>query len=260
MKTHIANKLIFLLIANSLLWAAPANLRKELATSGLIITYKCKPEQRVTLRRYMLSEGLTYFSQLQKEARVGAYHVFFSRYVDNESWDMVVLVLFSKQAGVANWRQIESQMPAGLSAIALQTVQAISTTPVTYFGPTQEKANQDHSVFLIIPYKVMIPKADYLTYFNSYVIPQLQGWQQQRNLTDYSLSVAEFPAERDWSSLLILEYPDDSALADRDKTVAAVRETLQNDRQWKVFANQKINIRTEGRAVVSDEIQVPVKH
>lgn len=254
MKTPIAHQLAFLLIATSIMCAASTPAANDLSLPGLIITYKCTPAQRVDLRRYMLAEGFPYLAQLQRAGSVSQYHVFFSRYVDSDSWDMMVVVLFAKDKGLSPWRDVESQTPAGLPREALQHVQSINTTPVTYFGTGAEASKNENPVFLIIPYKVTISKSDYLTYFDSYVVPQLHGWQEENDLASYSLCWADFPPDRPWSSMLILEYPDDAALGRREKTVAEVRKRLQNDSRWKLLADMKVNFRTEGRAVVSDEI------
>ncbi len=260
MKLYLPHQLAFLLIATSMMCATSRPAANDLSLPGLIITYKCTPAQRLDLRRYMLSEGLPYLAQLQRTGSLSHYHVFFSRYVDSDSWDMMIFVLFAKDKDRTHWRDVESQNPAGLSREALQHVQSITTTPVTYFGTLAEASQNQDPVFLMIPYKVTISKSDYLTYVDSYVLPQIRGWEEESDLANYSLCWADFPPDRSWSSMLILEYPDDAALGRRETTVAEVRKRLQHDNQWKLLADMKVNFRTEGRAVISDEIRESIHH
>src|SRR5689334_10335708 len=86
----------------------------------LAITYRCNPDQRAMLRDRMLrGGGVARFAGWKKEGVLQDYHILFNSYVDSETYDMLALLTFETYAGVARWREIEKEMPGGLSNDAL---------------------------------------------------------------------------------------------------------------------------------------------
>jgi len=231
-----------------------ADFKDQQNLQGLIITYKTTPAHRVDLREYMSSEGISHLRELQHTGIINFYQVFFSRYVDNETWDMMLIVSFPDAAGMARWREVELQSPAALTGRGLATVQFVGTTPVNRVRGFTSGQNSSSSVFLIIPYKVLAPAVDYLRYFDGYVVPQLEGWRKEKALLGYELYTAQYPAGRPWASTLVLRYTNDAALADRERIISKIRDRLRNDPSWKAFADNKANIRSEQETVVADEL------
>ena len=80
----------------------------------LIIQYKCLPGQRAEFRRRVLATGLHNFDRWQADRLLAGYHLFFSRYVDTNGWDMLALVTFHQYGDVARWRRVEESLPAGV--------------------------------------------------------------------------------------------------------------------------------------------------
>lgn len=245
-------QLLLLVVLSSVLCCADSH--DQATVQGLIITYKAALTHRIELREYWLSEGMARLTELQQTGVIDSYQVLFRRYVDNESWDIMLIVSFSGSADLAHWRDVELRFPAALNSSVLAKVQSVSTVPVLRVRSTAPRQNAHEPVFLVIPYKVLSPMADYLRYFTGYVVPQLDGWRDENALLGYDLYTAQYPAGRPWASLLVLRYANDASLADREKIISKVRDRLQNDPSWKAFADNKTNIRAEQEAVVADEL------
>jgi hypothetical protein len=167
---------------------------------------------------------------------------------------MMLVVRFADPASLARWREVELKSPAILSGRGLAEVETVTTTPVSLARRSPPVEKSPTSVFLVIPYKVTAPAADYLNYFDGYVIPQLAGWREEKILVGYDLFVAQFPAGRTWSSMLLLQYTDENALAQREETIARIRSRLENNSAWKSFADTKASFRTEQQSVVAEEL------
>jgi hypothetical protein len=227
--------------------------------TGLIMTYKCKPFERLALREQMASAGLQRLEQLTANGILSSYRVLFSRYVDNDNWDMMLIVLFRDKATQARWREVESESPAVLTGIALTKVDSVSTTPGDLVMSNAPSGVHPGSVFLVIPYDYKVSTSEYLHYLDGYVRPQLDSWVAENNLAHYEIYIARFGASRPWSALLVLEYNDEEALASRNRVIARVRERLKENPAWKSLAEGKENIRVEKQAVVGDELRLSKK-
>lgn len=227
--------------------------------TGLILTYRCQPSQRLTLREHMASAGLQRLEQFRANGILSSYRVLFSRYVDNDSWDMMLIVLFQDDAAQARWRDVESESPAALANMALTKVDSVSTTPADLVVSNAPSGLHPRPVFLVIPYDYKVSTSEYLHYLDGYVIPQLDNWVTEKNLSHYEVYIARYGASRPWSALLVLEYIDEQALASRNRVIARVRERLKENPAWKSLAEGKENIRLEKQAVVSDELRASKK-
>jgi hypothetical protein len=227
--------------------------------TGLILTYRCKPAQRLALREHMASAGLRRLEQLSANGILSSYRVLFSRYVDNDNWDMMIIVLFPDQAAQTRWCKVESESPAALAGVALTMVDSVITTPADLVMSNAPVGLHPGSVFLVIPYDYKVSTLEYLHYLDGYVMPQLDNWVAENNLAHYEVYIARYGASRPWSALLVLEYADEEALALRNRVIARVRERLKGNPSWKSLAEGKENIRLEKQAVVSDELRVSKK-
>jgi hypothetical protein len=254
MPFHARRTLLLLLVA---VWSilCHSDSPDHEATQGLIITYKTALAHRIELREYMLSKGIAHLRELQQKGVVNSYQILFNRYVDNETWDMMLIASFSKPADLVRWREVELRSPAALSGRRLADVQVVTTTPVARVRSVAPRQSSHDPVFLVIPYKVLVPMTDYIKYFDGYVAPQLDGWRDENVFLGFDLYTAQYPAGRAWASMLVLRYADDASLADRERIVSKVRDRLRNDPSWKAFSDNKGSIRSEQEAVVADEFQ-----
>jgi hypothetical protein len=247
-------KLSFVLLLYAPIVWSQTNPHAESGPRTLIFTYKCTPAQRLALRGYMSHGGLKQLEQWKNNGILSGYRVLFSRYVDNDNWDMMTLLSFADSTALSRWRDVERQSPAGLNSEALATVTSISTTPADLARSNFPGSDDRRSVFLVIPYDYSVSTNEYIRYLDVYVVPQLNGWHDEQALMHYEIFIARYGTARPWSALLLLQYVDEEALGTRDRVVTKVRDKLKEDPSWRLFAESKQNIRVEKEAIVSDQL------
>jgi hypothetical protein len=219
----------------------------------LAITYHVAPANRAALREQMEGAELAQFQAWKDEGILQDYRVLFSRYVDTANWDMLALLTFARYADVERWKRIEQTHPAGLSAKALALTTSINSVALDLARNERLPGTPD-SVFMVIPYHVVIPTDEYLNYVDGYLVPQTEGWMQEGALAGYGLYLVRYTADRPWESLLILEYAGDHGLGKREAVVAKVRERLKANAKWKAISDGKKDVRVERQAVVADAL------
>lgn len=232
---------------------------KASGPATLIIQYRCPIASRASLRLAVKGESLTQFEKWKTSGLLAGYRLLFSRYVDNNHWDMMALLSFRDGAAASRWKEIEALHPAGLPASMLSIVGSVSTYPVDLARSAAPSTPPAEPAFMVIPYNFTVTSAEYIQYFDDYVRPQLQGWTRAGVLAGYALYLQRYTAARPWDGLLVLEYRDDSSLGRREEVVARVRQELQSDAKWKALAEGKHNVRTEKEAIVADELVAPNK-
>jgi hypothetical protein len=217
----------------------------------LIIMYHTTPANRVAFRHEL--ESVTgQWRRWKDEGVLQDYRLVYNRYVNSANWDAMALLSFAGDAGLARWKRIETESPAGLSPKALELTTAIDTVPADSMRENG-KSTQD-TVFLVIPYEYVVAVNDYIQYLDDYTLPQLDGWMQEGVLAHYAVYLARYPAGRPWQSLLVLEYKGDRGLAARDATVAKVRAKLKDNAKWKAISDSKKNVRNEREPVIADPL------
>ena len=231
------------------------NPRLEGGPKTLILTYKCAPARRLTLRGYMSHTGLKQLDLWKNSGMLSGYRVLFSRYVDTDTWDMMTILSFPNSTSLYRWKDVERRSPAGLGPPGLAALVSVNTTPADLTRNDFPEGDNRRSVFLVIPYDYSVSTNEYIRYLDEYVVPQLNGWHREEVLAHYDIFVARYGTARPWSSLLILEYASEEALGARERVVAKVRDGLKNDSSWKAFAENKQNIRLEKEAIISDELR-----
>jgi hypothetical protein len=107
----------------------PANVR-EVGTTSLMILYRCSPDKRSALRSYMEQDGIPRLRKMITSGAIANEKVLFSRYVDTDNWDMLVLLDFPSPSKAAQWQAQERENPAGLDQYALKLISGISTYPL----------------------------------------------------------------------------------------------------------------------------------
>lgn len=95
---------------------------------------------------------------------------------------------------------------------------------------------------------------EYRKYLQEYTFPQMEGWIEEQVLQTYSIYLTRYPAGRKWTALLVLEYKNDAALAQRPAVQTKVRERLAKIPSWKAISDNKQSIREEGQVVVADQV------
>jgi len=239
------------LLALFLLLLAGAALAEDKPAS-LVITYQMAPEERPGFRQQLMDTALPRFQEWKDKGILQNYRILAARYVDAGNWDFMAIVSFAKTADLERWKEIEKTAPAGLPVTLAGVTSSIASAPADLIR--EEGSPAKGAVFLVIPYEYLVPVGEYVTYLDGYTLPQFKGWIGEKVLAEYQLFLARYPAGRPWNALLLLEYQNEAALADRDRVVQLVRSRLKDNPEWKAWADNKKAIRDERQAVVADEL------
>ena len=234
-----------------------SHLLEQTGPTGLLIFYRVPPANRTGFRRMMTTSGITQLHRLQSQGAFAASHLYFSRYAESDSWDMVLFLSFNTYADVSRWNRVEVETPGGLPAPALALTSAVSTYPVDVVESrsSDTPSENDHHVTVVVPYLVVVPIPDYVKYAAGYVQPQMDGWMQTDIRSRYQLAVGRGAAGKPYSAVLLLEYKDDESFGGRDAVLAETRKRLMSNPAWKAYADNKQTIRTEKPLIITDEIR-----
>ena len=226
------------------------------APASLIITYHVAPAARPAFRRELETTGVQQFQAWKNVGMLSTYRLLFSRYADSDNWDAMALLTFPSVAEAERWRGVERESPAGLTQGALAMTRTIQTTAVSMARGKAAAETPTNPVYLVIPYANLVSASDYLKYADGYMAPQFDGLIDESVLSRYELFVATFSAGRPWSSMVILEYRNNDALARRDTAEGSVRSRLSARPEWKAFSDTKKSIREEKQLVIADQISL----
>jgi hypothetical protein len=222
---------------------------------NLLITYRCEPADRPAFRAYLKSEGIRRFEEWKKEGVFEEYRFFFNWYVDEGTWDAMVMVRFREWTDVAGWKKIEESFPGGLSRAGLRFAEPLVTTSADVVWQKTgdgEPPDRKESVFPLLRYEYLGLVSEYKAYVDGYVIPQLDGWIDAGVLGSYQVLLNRFPTGDRWGSLLVLEYKDLESFGRRKHTKYKVREGLRENPEWKAYSDRKRTIRREKEPVITE--------
>lgn len=224
------------------------------ATQSVIVSYRSTPAGRPALLHTLRDQLAPRLHTLQANGSLAHYRILFSRLVDANTWDAVLVLDFQNQAQATAWRALDATMPAGLNVANETAVTSVESTPSDSIGSGGPADGGADPVYMVIPYDYFVSTTDYTSYVRSYVFPQTDGWITAGALNAYQLYVARYAAGRTWMSLLILAYHGDDGLDRRNDVVAATRKALAANPDWAARAAGKSHIRTEKAAMVADLI------
>lgn len=220
----------------------------------LVIAYHAQPANRAALQRELAASGAQQFAKWKNKGLVKDYRLLLNRYVDTDNPDALAVLTFATPADEQRWRRSERTTASGLSAKALALVSEIHTSAVETIRTGRSTPETRNSVFVAIPYRVLVSGSEYRKYADGYVIPQFEGWMQEGVLSHYSIYSSKYPAGRPWNAMVILEYKDDASLARREAVVASVRAKLKDNPEWKAISDSKKNVRDEQQLVIADAV------
>ena len=234
--------------------AAPAANPTAAGTTALVLEYHASPVNRLALRQFMQAEGLQQLARWKTEGLLSGYKVLFSRWTDNQNWDMLILLNFPNAATMSRWREIEASMPAGMPPKALALVNKIDTNPGDLY--LEGGASKGSGVYVVIPYDYLVSTEKYLAYLRGYLVPQLDGWLKEGVLNQYSVYFGRYVVGRHWSALMFYEYNGDEGLGLREQTQARVRADLvKNNPGWVEWSKDKGQYRVNRQYIIADELK-----
>lgn len=221
-----------------------------MARPALVVEVSVKPKDRAALRRAMSTSLQANFRREAASGAIDGFRLFQNRYPDAGAFDEMVVLSFRDDAALARW--VAKHREAGLSPATLALAQSVVTTPAEVARSGGDEAGASASPVLVVPYTALVSAPDYLKYLDDYTVPQFKGWMGEGVLGAYAVLTSRYPAGRPWSSLILLRYRDEAALARRDEVVAKVRRALADDPAWKAVSDAKKAIRTEHALAVAD--------
>ncbi len=251
-------KEIFFASLGALLVVSPALSRPAAAAAApqrtLTVELSAAPGDRPQLRTLLAGEQAQRLDGLRRQGLLQSYQLFFNRYPDTNRWDGLEVLSFSDDAAVSRWAALERTSPGGLSPAVLRLVTHIVETPTEGVRRGGKRGAAADAPTLVIPYQVVVPSPQYLSYLDTYVVPQFDGWIAEGVLDSYEIQLSRFPAGRPWASMILLRYHDDAALERRDETTALVRRRLAENPQWKAASDSKATVRNEMVLAVADQL------
>jgi L-rhamnose mutarotase len=245
---------IALLVLSTALVPPVRAQEKGTGPATLVVSYQCKPENRVAFRAWLSGKGVSQLESWKKEGVVKDYQLLFSSFVNNYAWDAMAILQFDRYTDMAKWRQVERTMPGGLSPEALALGAPVNTyvMDLTWSGAAKER-DPSKAVYFVIPYSYNA-RQEYKNYVEAYVVPQLQGWLAAGNTTAYSIYLNQNETGQATDVYFILEYKDLEQLALRRATISRVRAGLAANPAWKKISDAKSDFRKEGEIVIADPI------
>ena len=224
------------------------------SAQSLIISYRSTPAGRPAFLRALRTQLAQRLHLLQATGNLAHYRILFSRLVDANTWDALLILDFRNTAQAAAWQAIETEMPAGLDISDHAVITNVESTISDSIGNAGPGNGGSNPVYMVIPYDYFVPMADYADYVRSYVFPQTDGWITTGALNAYQLYIARYAAGRNWMSLLVLAYHGDDWLNRRNEVIGATRRKLDANPEWKGISIGKTHIRKEKAAMIADLI------
>ena len=195
----------------------------------------------------MATKGVDQFEKWKKDGVVKNYLVLFSTFVNEQLFDMWVILDFDKFGDVVNWQKVERDFPGGLSreALALASPRTCVYSDLVWDGGKQN-ADLSKSMFMIIPYITLVSVDKYDDFVNKYVIPQLKSWVKSGIMPSYQIHMNQNPTNAPWHSLLLFEYDGLRGIALRDMVKQSARDKdLKDDPGYSQYSPIKQTIRKE---------------
>jgi len=212
----------------------------------LILNYRCDPANRAAFREFMETKGVAQFEAWKKAGVMKDYLILFSTFSSSRTFDMWVTLYFDRFAHIGNWMEVEKKFPGGLSPEGLKLARPDGTvyTDVPWIGG-KRKEDLAKSMFMLIPYRTLVPVSQYEAYTDAYVIPQLKGWVKSGVMPSYEIHQNINPTNAPWDILMVFEYDGLRGIALRDPMKNEVRKGLLDDPGYKKYSPIKLTFRKE---------------
>lgn len=212
----------------------------------LVLNYRCDPANRAAFREFMETKGVAQFEAWKKAGVMTDYLILFSTFSSSRTFDMWVFLYFDRFAHIGNWAEVERKFPGGLSPEGLKLARPDGTvyTDIPWMGG-RRKEDLAQSVFMLIPYRTLVPVKQYEDYTEAYVIPQLKGWVKSGLMPSYEIHQNINPTNAPWDILMVFEYDGYRGIALRDTIKNEIRKDLLNDAGYKKYSPIKLNFRKE---------------
>lgn len=222
----------------------------------LVIAYRAEPADRPAFRSYLQHREASLLERLQRQGILAGYQILFNPFVQPRTWDAMVVLSFDRFADTRRWLDIERTSPGGLSGEGLRLAKPVAeySADLAWESGSPGAGPAGGHVFYVIPYTYLGSVAQYGSYVNGYVIPQLEGWIKAGVLSRYRIYLNRYPVgdPQPWDALFVYEYRSLEDFGRRDETIAAVRRGLRADPAWQKLSESKSTLRTESENTIAE--------
>lgn len=239
----------------ALLLFVTAPVSAEEDNPQLLITYQAAAEDRPDLWRYAAETWVERLERWQRDEVFADYRLLVNSYVDDFTWDAMLILGFDQYSQVDRWNEVEKENPGGLDSEGLMIV----TPDHSYlankrFERRAADADPTRPVYFVIPYEYR-SEAEYERYAQVYVLPQFDGWIDAGILNRYEVLLNRHPTGKPWDTLLLLEYRDTASFGQRDDVKWQIRSGLDERPDWKIISDIKQEFRTEWETVIAERVK-----
>jgi hypothetical protein len=235
---------------------APSEARSQEDRPGstrLFITYRCAATDRPTFLSALAGDQVRQLDEWKRAGVFSDYLLLFNHVVDENTWDAMVMLTFDRYAQTAKWREIERTRPGGLSSDLLKLAKPTTSYLADLVISNGTSGDHSKSIFVVIPYTYRV-KGEYLTYIQTFGIPQFDGWIREGAISNYGIFFNQHATGKPWDVLLLFEYNGIDGLARRDIVKQKVRGELVKNPGWKFAQDAKADIRVEHEVVIADPV------
>jgi hypothetical protein len=233
--------------------AAGAEFQKQ--SPYMMITYQASPKDRPAMWKYAQGPWRERLNAWLKEGRFAEYRLLLNSYVDDYTWDAMLILNFDGYEQVEKWNAVEREFPSGLTGAGL----GILTPDHTYlanrpFSRRAPDASPHEGVYFVIPYAYR-KEGEYINYAQVYILPQFEGWVDSKIALGYEVFLNRHQTGQQWDSLLIIQYKNTEQFGQRDVLKDGVREGLEKQPAWKLVSDNKHDFRTEWETTIAEPIR-----
>ncbi len=234
-----------------LITAAVAGSPRVMAQSAakpvyLIVRYRAATMRGPQFRRELMTRGRERFEMWKSEGRFRSYRILASSTFTETSWDAILIVTFDRFSDVQGWLRIEQEYPGGLDSAALALGRPVASDlwdlPFSGGAIDRTESTGGESVFLVKPYGYQ-DRSLYMLYAAVYVARQFDAWLGGGTIRSYGVYLNREPTGPAWDILMVLEYHNMNALADRDAVKKGAGAALQRGDAWDLLNRMKLSIR-----------------
>ena len=223
---------------------------------SLLVTYKCRPENRPAFRDHLQGPGLGQLGAWKAAGLFTEHLLLFNVDVEQEAWDALLLLHFESWDQYARWKENERTAPAGLAPAALRLTSSVSSSlsDLAWHGARPPADATKKSLFFVRPYFFQ-DKTLYRQFFEAYNDPQLKAWLRTGAVTSYRVLMNQNPTGGTWGVMFVYEYPGWESAHARDDVKEAVGPELRSLPAWELLGETKGAIRTSGRVTLAERLE-----
>ncbi len=247
----------FPLLAGAVALASPAHAAEPAdGPRSLLITYRSDPAHRPAFADYLAHDEWARLAQWKKQGVISGFQILFNPFNTEDTWDAMLVLRFARFTDTAKWLAIERTSPGGLAPAGLALARPVNSysADADWEGGDDSAAGDAGAIFYVIPYEYR-NEAEYRSYMDGYVLPQVQGWMKAGVLTGYRIFMNRYPVGKPWDVLFVYRYRDLDAFGKREATIAQVRAGLQADPVWTKWNATKSGVRTESENIVAQAVK-----